>query len=350
MNLVKEFRTFICILMALLLALIGMMVVSSWLSIPVWSVVIDIIRMPFSSATKYFDVIAAWMPLLMTVAAILFSFRAGFWNIGAEGQIIIGAVMTTWIVRSLQGGPLPSFLIILLGLLFGAIGGGIWAFLSAFMKTNSGVHEIVSGIGLNVAALAISNYLVLIPWKRTGAISSIGGTDMFVNAVWLPQIGSLRVSFLTIFIGAAVFIFVAFFIHRTKIGLQLAAFQINPNAKYIHARFTSSTIWQTFILSGAIAGFTGAVLTLGTYHRLIPSVSNGLGYLAILIVLMVNQKILWAAVVAFLFAMTNINGTQLAINYQLPSAFVGAFQALWALLTMIILQFSSKLFPNRDRK
>jgi simple sugar transport system permease protein len=291
--------------------------------------------------------IAAWFPLILVLASVLYTFRAGFWNIGVEGQIVIGAVSTTYIIRILQVTTISPTLVIMIGLAFGVIGGGVWALISAVLKTQSGLHEIVSGIGLNVLALAISNWLILGPWRRFGA-GSLGGTDMFNQAVWLPEIGSIQISYLFLFFGLILYFGVSFLLRRTRYGLQLAAFHLNPKAKYINASFTSYSIWRIFVLSGMLSGFTGAILVLGTYHRLIPSVSSGMGYVAILISLMVYQQPLWAAIVALIFSMTNINSSQLAMQYQLAPSIVGVFQAGWAFCMLVIYQAFQKVFRIRE--
>ncbi len=344
-------KTFIFITSLLLSFLVILVVIkillSSFNDISGWQPILDLIRPPFSSANKFFDIISSWFPLILVLASVLYTFRAGFWNIGVEGQIVMGAVFTTYIIRLLQTTTMPPILVILIGILFGMIGGGLWAFFSSVLKTQSGLHEIVSGIGLNVLALAISNWLVLGPWKRFGA-GSIGGTDMFNQAFWLPKIGNIQFGYLVLLIGLIIYLGISFLLRRTRYGLHLAAFHFNPKAKYINASFTSQTIWRIFIFSGMLSGLTGSILVLGTYHRLIPSISSGIGFLAILISLMVNQQPIWAALVAFVFSMTNINSSQLAMQYQLAPSIVGVFQAGWAFCMMFIYQVFHKAFRMRE--
>lgn len=333
--------------LSLFITLISIKLLLSSYQLEGWQPELDLLQMPFSSTNKFFDVISVWFPLIFVLASVLFAFRAGFWNIGAEGQVVMGAVFTTYIIRVLQTTTTPPAVVIMIGLVFGVIGGAVWAFISAVLKTQSGVHEIVSGIGLNVLALAISNWLVLGPWRRLGA-GSLGGSDMFNQAVWLPEIGSIQISYLFLFFGLILYFGVSFLLRRTRYGLQLAAFHLNPKAKYINASFTYQKIWRIFVFSGMLTGFTGGVLVLGTYHRLIPSVASGMGYIAILIALMVNQQPIWAAVVAFVFSITNINSSQLAMQYQLAPSIVGVFQAGWAFCMLVVYQTFQKVFQVRE--
>ena len=330
----------------LILVLIKLLLSSSY-QLSGWLPILDLIRLPFSSANKFFDMISAWLPLILVLVSVLYTFRAGFWNIGVEGQIVMGAVFTTYIIRILQSTTTPPILVIVIGMVFGIIGGGLWAFISAILKTQSGLHEIVSGIGLNVLALAISNWLVLGPWKRFGAAGSLGGTDMFNQAFWLPEIGKLQFGYSVLLTGLIIYFGISFLLRSTRYGLHLAAFHLNPKAKYINASFTSQSIWRVFVFSGMLSGFTGTILVLGTYHRLIPSVASGMGYIAILISLMVNQQPIWAAVVAFIFSLTNINNSQLAMQYQLAPSIVGVFQAGWGFCMLVIYQALQKVFRVR---
>ncbi len=312
-----------------------------------WQPILELIRLPFSSTSKFLSVIKVWLPLMLVLASVLFAFQAGFWNIGVEGQIVMGAISATYLIRLLQTSTIAPVLVIITALIFGAIGGGLWAFISALLKTESGLHEIISGIGLNVFAFALSNWLVIGPWRRLGS-GSLGGTDMINQVFWLPEIGSLPISYLVLILVLIIYFGISFLLRRTRFGLHLAAFHLNPNAKYINASFTSQRVWRTFLYAGLLSGLTGAMLVLATYHRLIPSITSGMGYTALLIALMVYQQPIWAVGVAFIFSMANINSSQLAMQYQLPSSIVGVFQAGWVLFMLVIYQSFERMFRARE--
>ena len=110
-----------------------------------------------------------WSPLLLTTAGVLITFAAGLWNIGIEGQMTLGAIFATGMLRLLEHAALPPALIIILGILAGIVGGAIWAALAGVLKTFGGVNEIFGGLGLNFVATALTIYLVFGPWKRPGS-------------------------------------------------------------------------------------------------------------------------------------------------------------------------------------
>ena len=136
----------------------------------------------FGSASKISVTLLAWSPLLLASAGLVVTFAAGLWNIGVEGQIVIGAVAATWVARSLSG---PGWVVILTAIVAGAVGGLLWALLAGALKAYGGVHEIFGGLGLDFVAAGLVIYLVLGPWQRTG-VASTSGTDIFREEAWMP--------------------------------------------------------------------------------------------------------------------------------------------------------------------
>ena len=117
---------------------------------------------------------------------MLVTFAAGLWNIGVEGQIVLGAVLTTWVLRLLQDTSLSPALIIILAMLAGMVGGALWAALAGVLKTFGGVNEIFGGLGLNFVATALTLWLIFGPWKRPG-IGSMSGTEPFPDQLACPR-------------------------------------------------------------------------------------------------------------------------------------------------------------------
>ena len=146
-----------------------------------------------SSTTKIADVLVSWVPLLLVTAGLLITFSAGLWNIGIEGQITLGAIFATGMLRMLQDTSVPPTIIIILGFLAAAVGGALWASLAGGLKIFGGVNEIFGGLGMNFVATALTIWLIFGPWKRPG-VGSMSGTEPFDQALWLPMIPGYRLS------------------------------------------------------------------------------------------------------------------------------------------------------------
>ena len=166
-----------------------------------WRPTINILIGSFGSFKNFTDVLVAWVPLLLVTTGLLVTFTAGLWNIGIEGQITLGAIFTTWILRLLQDTdvsaradhPDP-------GILAGMLGGALWAALAGALKTFGGVNEIFGGLGLNFVATALTLWLIFGPWKRPG-VGSMSGTEPFPSALWLPMIRGFRLSPWAVLLG-----------------------------------------------------------------------------------------------------------------------------------------------------
>jgi ABC-type uncharacterized transport system permease subunit len=286
----------------------------------------------FGSPAKIADVFVAWAPLVLCSAGLLFTFSAGLWNIGVEGQMVAGAIVTTFVARTFD---LPPVVYIPLLLLAGALGGLAWALLAGALRTYGKVHEIFGGLGLNFVALATTNFLIFGPWKRPG-IASMSGTELFRPTAWLPNIGSFELGPLELILAVATTALAAFALRGTILGLRLKAIGRNPRAAFILGIETNQNMMLAFAVSGACAGLAGAVQAIGLYHRLIPSISSGYGYLAILVCLLAGNRALWVAPIAFFFAAASKGSLQLPLQMQLDSALGGILQGVLVLFVMLM--------------
>lgn len=279
-------------------------------------------------------VLRSWVPLMLVTAGLLITFSAGLWNIGVEGQIIAGAVCTTWALRGLQYSPLPPGLVILLSILAGIAGGMVWASIAGVLKIRGGVNEIFGGLGLNFVANGLILWLIFGPWKREG-IGSMSGTEPFPEAFWLREWGPWHISPTALALAVLVSLLVGVLMSRSRFGLQLKAAGLNARAAFRLGVSTPRTILLAFLFCGALSGLAGALQVTGVYHRLIPSISSGYGYLGLLVALVAGQKILWAAPVALFFAIVNVGSVQLPISLQMDSSLSGVLLALLVLFALM---------------
>ena len=328
---------------ALILALLFTTLILLAAGAPPLQAYANIIRGAVSSYDRISKVIVSWIPLLLTTSGLLITFTTGLWNIGVEGQIVLGAISTTWMLRLLQGSSLPPGLIIILSILSGMLGGAIWASLAGALKTFGGVNEIFGGLGLNFVATALTLWLIFGPWKRPGT-GSMSGTQPFPENLWLPQLPKYDLSLWALGLAMAAILVVFLLLQGTYFGLRLKAVGKNIKAAFLLGIPTWQHMMVAFILCGFLAGAAGAMQVTAVYHRLIPSISSGYGYLGLLVAMLVNYQAIWAAPVALFYAALNIGSIQLPIVLKLDSSLSGVLQGILVLFVLIVEGARQRLF------
>jgi general nucleoside transport system permease protein len=295
----------------------------------------EIIKGAVGSLSNFSNVLVAWVPLLLAAAGVLVTFAAGLWNIGVEGQIVLGAVLTTWVFKLLQNTGVSPAIVIILGFVGGIVGGALWAALAGVLKTFGGVNEIFGGLGLNFVATALTLWLIFGPWKRPG-IGSMSGTQPFPDQLALPTVGGLRLSLWSLGLAIVAVIAVYVLLERTYAGLRLKAVGLNRRAAFLLGVPTWQYGLLAFGICGGLAGLAGAVQVTGVYHRLIPSISSGYGFLGLLIGMLILYRAVWVAPVALFFAALNIGSIQLPIVLKLDSTLSGVIQGALVLLVLLV--------------
>ncbi len=294
-----------------------------------------ILKGSLGSWTKVADVLVAWVPLLLVTTGLLITFAAGLWNIGIEGQIVLGGIFTTWVLRLLQHSAMAPGLILFLAIAAGALGGALWAVLAGVLKVYGGVNEIFGGLGLDFVAVALTLWLIFGPWKRPG-IGSMSGTEPFPESLWLPTLGHTRLSLWALLLGIVSIALVYFLLSGTYFGLKLKAVGKNPRAAYLLGIPATRYLMSAFLLSGLFAGLAGAVQVTAVYHRLIPAISSGYGWLGLMVSMLINFQPAWAAPVTLFFAILNIGSIQLPIVLQLDSSLSGVLQGALVLSFLLM--------------
>ncbi len=281
------------------------------------------------------NVLVSWVPLLLATSGLLITFTAGLWNIGIEGQITLGAIFTTWMLRGLQSSGVDPALIIPLSIVAGMAGGALWALLAGALKTFGGVNEIFGGLGLNFVASALNLWLIFGPWKRPG-VASMSGTVPFVPSLWLPTISAQsRLSPAALLLALCAIVVVYMLLQGTHFGLRLKAVGKNPNAAYLLGVPTWQHMMTSFALCGIFAGLAGAVQVTSVYHRLIPSISSGYGYLGLMVAMLAGFRAALAAPVALFFAALNVGSIQLPIVLRQDSSLAGVLQGTLVLFVLL---------------
>jgi ABC-type uncharacterized transport system permease subunit len=293
-------------------------------------------------------VLTAWAPVLLCSAGLLLTFTAGLWNIGVEGQVVVGAVFATGALRVL-GGSVPPWLALFLAAVAAMIGGGLWGALVGVLKAYGNVNEIFGGLGLNFIAGSLTVYLVLGPWARPG-IASTSGTVPFPGDLWLPALPvvGLRVP-VEVFFGILAILVVFLSLRGTYFGLRLKAIGKSFRAAFLRGVPNTRQMLLAFGICGALAGLAGFVLVTGTYsrHQLFPLISGGYGFLSILVVMLANYNALWSLVISFFFSAIAMGSLQLTLRMQLDSSIGTVLESMLVLAILLSQGIRTRLILTR---
>lgn len=253
----------------------------------------------FGNTRKISETFVKSTPFLLTGLAVAFSFRCGIWNIGAEGQFLLGALAATWF--GVHVAPhLPSPVAITLTLLLGGLAGGFWALIAALLKVYRGVQEVISTIMLNYVAIHLVSYMV-----DGGPLQEVAQrgpqSDMIARVAYLPRLIPRTRFHLGIVIALALAIILAVILFRTVLGYQIRAVGSNPTAARSAGISISRNTILALVISGMLAGLGGAVELTALTHRLFQNFSPGYGYTAIAVALLAKLNPLWVVLSALLF-------------------------------------------------
>lgn len=297
-----------------------------------------------TSWLKFSHVLSIWIPLMLCSCGLLFTFKAGLWNIGVEGQVIIGAIGATYILRQ-ETTFIPPEVLIGLAFICAFLAGGLWAGIAGWLKNKGGVNEIFGGLGLNFVAQGFVLWLILSPWKRAG-IASMSGTDLFARELWLTMPPGWRLAPAALILAVVIFLSTIIIIRYTRFGLKINATGINSKAAPLFGFSPGRIGLLAMLLGGGIAGIAGAVQVSAVYHRLLPSISSGYGYLSLLIVMLSGYKCGPIPFICLFFAFLAAGSIQLPIVLQIDSSLSGVIQGAFVIAALIVHGLYQK---GRDR-
>lgn len=311
-------------------AIAGIILLTGALPLPVIS---SMLSGAFGTPGQFARVAATLVPLVLCTSGLLFTFTAGLYNLGIEGQITLGAIAAMIPIRLFEN-VLPAPLVILLALVAGSLGGMLWGLLAGVLKVFGRVNEIFAGLGLNFVADGLALYLIFGPWKRPG-VASMSGTEQFSEALWLPTIGNTEASPIALLIALAALIATIIVMRGTYFGLQLRAVGLNLRAAYVLGIPAIRQLLSAFAICGGLAGLAGALQVLAVFHRLIPTISSNLGFLALLVAMLVGFNGWLILPVSFFFSALNIGSLQLPLSLNLESSLAGVIQGMLVLFAIL---------------
>ncbi|HEY6570431.1 MAG TPA: ABC transporter permease [Candidatus Limnocylindrales bacterium] len=272
--------------------------------------------------------LVAATPLILTGLAVAVSFRAGMFNIGIDGQLMIGALGATITAFALQG-QVPGFAILLLSITVGVLAGGFWGFIPGFLKARTGAHEVITTIMLTYIASQIIFFALRSPILRAPGSTAPVSKPMsnFVDIPLLINLPAIRLDFgfLIALLMAGV---VSFLLFRTTKGFELRASGFNMTAARYAGMSAGGSMMLAMAISGGLAGLAGSFLVIGTVGQLSLDLSGGVGYTAIALALLAGLRPLGVVLAALLFGALTSGGLTMGIQSGISAELLGFIMAL----------------------
>ena len=254
------------------------------------------------------------IPLIVTSLGILVAFKMNFWNIGGEGQILMGALGASYIALNVTGLPKPVMLICMA--LAAMLMGGIWAFIPAFFKAKLGVNETIFTLMLNYIAIKFVTYLQYGPWKSPASQGFPKVANFGDNAI-LPSLFGIHIGWI---IALVLVVLVYIFINHTKKGFEISVVgESTETARYAGMNI-SSVIIISMLVSGGLCGLTGMIQASAVEKTLSASLSGGYGFTAIITTWLAKLNPVAVLFVCFAFAILLQGGMYIQISMQIPDA------------------------------
>ena len=270
------------------------------------------------------DGLVAATPYIFAGLALAVGFRSGVFNIGAEGQIFLGAVFAAYVGYSFTG--LPTIIHLPLALLAGAAGGALWGFIPGWLKAKTGGHEVINTIMMNYIAFRLSDWLLTGPMKRPNSFNPI--TPNVQDSAILPKFFGEPVRLHWGFILALLVVWlVSWFLFKTKFGFELRTVGANSRAAKYAGMSVPMGIILAMVLSGGLAGLAGANEVLGVNHNLAMAFSSGYGFDAIAIALLGNNQPLGVLLSALMFGFLRSGATNMMLKTGIPIDIISVVQA-----------------------
>lgn len=275
--------------------------------------------------TPIFESLLSSTPYIFTGLALALGFRAGVLNIGAEGQVFIGATFATFVGYSVKG--VPAIIHIPLALLAGAAGGAIWGFIPGWLKAKTGAHEVITCIMMNYLAFRFTDYMLTGPMKRPGTFNPVSPTIQ--PSAFLPKFFAAPIRFhLGFFIAIGLAALVWWFLFKTTWGFNLRTVGANASAGKYAGMSVARNIIMAMALSGALAGLAGANDVLGVNHNLAQAFSSGYGFDSIALALLGNNHPVGVVLAALLFGTLRNGATNMQLVARIPTDIIQVLQAL----------------------
>lgn len=276
----------------------------------------------FGSRANFGETFVKACPLIFTGLAATFAYRCGVFNLGAEGQFIMGSVASAWVSGLV--GPDAGLWGIILSLGAGTIAGGLWGAIPGFLKIARGLNEMIVSIMLNYVALLFMGFVYTGPLRE----ANLPQTAAVAQSLKLSRMVSGTRAHAGIVIAIGLAAFVHYFLFHTSKGFKLRAVGLNRTAALFNGYRVRVYMLVAFIVSGAIAGLGGSIELHGTQYRLMAGYGSGYGFDGVAIALIGQLNPIGTVAVAYLFAALRAGATMMQVGSGVPTSVISIVQAL----------------------
>ncbi len=290
----------------------------------------SVLTTSFATSFGLVETFTKWVPLTLMALAFAIPLGAGRFNIGGEGQLILGATAATAIGITLSGLPMP--LLLPLGLIAGVLGGGVWAGIAAWLMSRFHINEILSTVLLNFVSFQLLDYIASQVWPDVGA--GFPATVKVGAGAMLPTVGRPALH-IGVFITAAVVVIGAILMRRSAPGFELRAVGINERAAKVHGIRTARIAVGAVIVGGMAAGLAGAIEVAGVHGNLLEGIQSNYLLLGIIIGLIARGSVALVPFVAFGISILEIGASAMQRTAQVPAELVLIVEGLILLFLLL---------------
>lgn len=285
-----------------------------------------IIRGALGSKLGLTETVRRTIPLLLCGVGLAIAFRALFWNIGAEGQLLVGAVAATGV--ALFSG-LPAGLLLPAMFAAGFLAGALWGLVPAALKARLGINDVITTLMMNYIAIYIVEWLIHGPWKGS-QMRGFAYTDKFPQAARLPLIPGTRIHWPTLVLGVVLAVVAYILLARTRQGFEIKVVGENPDAARFAGMSQLKTTLLVMLISGGLAGLAGVGEMAGIHGMLrsATQISMGYGYTAIIVAWLARRNPLAVIGTACFFGVLMAGGDVIKVSLRLPFQLINVFNGL----------------------
>jgi simple sugar transport system permease protein len=332
------YHEWLAVLVALILTLLTASVLLAAIGLDPLSSLHRIFIKPLNSVYGISELLAKATPLITIGVALALGFRAGVWNIGAEGQLVMGGLCGGAVALAFWG--VDGFWVMPLVLLGGTIGGLFWGAIPAFLKVRFNANEILVSLMLTYVAILLLSVMVHGPLRDPDGFN-FPESRLFHDAATLPKLFSAGRGHLGFVFAIAFAIVGTWVVKRWHLGFEMRVTGLSASAAKFAGYSRDRTVWMALLMGGAISGFAGVVEVTGNIGQLVPTISPSYGFTAIIVAFLARLHPLAVIPAGLLVALSYLAGEAAQLSLGVPAASTQVFQGL-----LLFFLLGTSLFVN----